>query len=209
MDPNAARVDYFVRAWPLLRQSLLEEAPPAATVMVGFPLSRRSGASLTVGECHYGRIRAAGPAFGADNLIVIHPILLDRPPFALSVLLHEMIHAALGPEVKAHGKEFQVLAKRVGLAKPWTATTPDEALHRFLVGVCAELGPLPPGHYEPPPPVAKKPSPLRKYQCACVPARVFTLSPRKLEAGPLYCGTCRGRFRSEAELAMDNASADL
>lgn len=196
MENSIKRLEWFIRAYPILRRDILEEAPPSATITIGFPAKKRSGKNMTIGECHYDSMKNAGPTFGEENLIIIHPILLDRPVEALATLLHEMIHAALGPEVKAHGKEFQALAKRCGLQPPWTATTPDDALSKYLLGVANELGPLPPGVYVPPPPKPKKPSALKRYTCGCAKPRILTLSPSKLEAGPLLCGICKDPFRA-------------
>ena len=208
MQNNIKRVEWFAKGYVILRRDLLEEAPPSATIVVGFPVKKRSGNTMTIGECHHGCMKGAGPEFGEENLIVIHPILLDRPIDALATLLHEMIHAALGPDVKAHGKEFQALAKRCGLQPPWTATTPDATLSEYLLGVANELGSLPPGVYTPPPPKPRKPSSLKKYHCGCAKPRVLTLSPSKLQAGPLICGVCKQSFRTEQQHELAGTAAD-
>lgn len=156
---------------------------------------------MVIGQCHFDAMRDAGTQFGSEIIIVIHPIILNDLIETLATLVHEMIHAALDPEVK-HGREFQELAKRVGLMKPWTATQPNGELVNKLRGIIVELeeeiGPFPTGYYEPPPPKPKKPSTTKKYICDCDSPRVLTLSPKKVEI-PILCGACHAPFRERPE----------
>lgn len=203
MNHSKDRIDWLTRAYKRIRAGILEEAPPEATFSVGFPVKKRTGKDLTLGEFHPGVIEGAEGGFGAENLIVIHPVVLDRPTELLVVLTHQMVHASLDPELaQGHGKEFQAIASRIGLMKPWPVPQADDTLWNYLLGVGAELGDLPAGVYVPPPTPPKKKSALIKYRCSCMPYRELSLSPKKLEHGSIICGSCRERFRSPEEIAQ-------
>lgn len=203
---NSKRVAWLEAAYIKLRERLLEEAPPVAQITVGFPTKKRSGKNMVIGQCHFDAMKDAGPYFGAEIIIIIHPFILKDLIETLATLLHEMIHAALPPEVR-HGKEFQRLAKRVGLVKPWTATQPDAELVKILREIIVELeeeiGPFPSGYYEPPPPKPKKPSSTKKYICECEEPRVLTLSPKKMEI-PILCGACDAPFQEMPEQSKED-----
>lgn len=75
--------------------------------------------------------------------IFVCPTLGD-PEKILGVLLHEMIHAAVGVEC-GHRGAFRALARSVGLAGPMTAThVPKESdLHEVVGEISERLGPYP------------------------------------------------------------------
>ena len=65
---------------------------------------------------------------------------LDQPFEILHTLAHEMIHAIVGCEA-GHKGEFVTWCKRIGLVKPWTATTPGPELAATLAIYALQLGP--------------------------------------------------------------------
>src|SRR5215469_11576554 len=67
---------------------------------------------------------------------------VDDPTAILPTLIHEMVHAIVGTEA-GHKGEFVKLCKRVGLMKPWTATTPGPELVEKLAIYAYQLGPYP------------------------------------------------------------------
>ena len=107
------------------------EVPPVR-VSVGFPRGSH-GRAKAIGQCWNATTVADGkPA------IFISPEL-DDPVRILDVLLHELIHAAM-PLGTGHRKAFSQLAAKVGLVKPWTATTASPDLKERLTKMAKHLG---------------------------------------------------------------------
>lgn len=131
------------------------ECPPVA-VSIGFPRSR---ASHRIGECWDGRLASDGrPA------IFVSPTIAN-PLRVLDVLLHEMIHAAVGTQ-HGHRGRFVTVARACGLVGKPTATVAGEDLARRLNTVSESLGSLP--HAALTVGVTARPgSRLRLYECAC------------------------------------------
>lgn len=197
---HSDRVRWLEAAWPRLRAEFVGEAPADVTLTMGFPSRKRSGKGMCIGECAYDCIRSHGGGFGAEHFVTIHPILAKDPVEVLACLLHEMIHVALADDPTiGHGKQFQVIAKRCGLVKPWTATTPDDECAKKLQGigvdVSKELGFALQGYYELPKPRPRKPSTSRKLRCACETPRTLTLTASQLDMGSILCGNCHEPFR--------------
>ena len=88
------------------------------------------------GECWH-------PHASADQHyeIIIRADIAD-PQEVLGVLVHELVHTMLPPDTK-HGKEFRVLAARVGLEGKMRNTRPSPILAERLNDLAANLGPLP------------------------------------------------------------------
>jgi hypothetical protein len=106
-------------------------------VTCGFPssggmLGRRKS---RIGECW-------NPRASMDQTaeVLISPVLA-KPGDVSHVLVHELIHVALPGA--GHGKPFQAAAKRLGLLKPYTATTPGEAFWPWMRPLLDQLGPYP------------------------------------------------------------------
>lgn len=94
--------------------------------------------SRTIGQCIYPQSSADG-----HTELFIRPDLADPVEVAATVL-HELVHAALGPG-HGHGPKFKRLATAVGLAGRMKATVPGpEALAAFEP-ILAALGPYPHG----------------------------------------------------------------
>jgi hypothetical protein len=87
-----------------------------------------------IGECW-------GPATAADGVphLYISPVL-DDPAAIAHVLVHELVHAAVGNEAH-HGREFGRVAKRLGLVGKMTSTTAGPELATVLAEMTAKLGP--------------------------------------------------------------------
>ena len=102
----------------------------------GFPSSGRR--SKTLGECWH-------PSASEDqhHEIFIRPDQAD-PVAVLSLLVHELVHSVLPSTVK-HGKEFRIVATRVGLEGPMRQTQPGPMLRERLNALAKTLGPLPHG----------------------------------------------------------------
>ncbi len=154
--------------------------PPPVAVSIGFP-RRRGGQSTAIGECWDGSMAADGrPA------IFISPVLTD-PVRILDVLLHELVHAAVG---SGHGHRglFVTVARSCGLLGKPTATYAGPALEQRLNELSRSLGPLPHAHLT----VAASPKQttrLRLWECAChVKVRVAS------DAFNATCNECGRRF---------------
>ena len=197
---NSLRVAWYEAAYSKIRESIVPEAPPDATICVGFPSKKKSGKNLTVGECAFDCVEDHGGGFGAENILTLHLLQGDDLVASLATLVHEMIHLALDPTVK-HGREFQQMARRVGLVKPWTATTADEVLAGKLRGIVVdlegEMGYRPRGKYVIPPPPPPRPSTTRRMKCECVPPRRLSLGKKIREEGTVLCGVCERPFFPE------------
>jgi hypothetical protein len=94
------------------------------------------GGKHAIGQC-WDRISSNDGAYE----LFISPEL-DRPHEILHVLAHEMAHAVVGCD-QGHKGEFVALCKKIGLVKPWTATTPGPELAATLAIYGLQLGPYP------------------------------------------------------------------
>lgn len=120
---------------------LFEQAQKGSTAMMDtwrVSVSWPGGGSRNkrIGECWSEMASSKG-----RTEMFISPIL-DDPLQAGAVLVHEMVHAAVGVKFK-HGPVFAKLAKAVGLQGKMTATTAGPELVKRLNAVIAELGDYP------------------------------------------------------------------
>lgn len=185
---NSDRVFWLERAYSLMRSKYLPEAPKTATVTFGFTYQRvgKKNQGKPIGQYWNGLIKTETP--DERNCIILHPYNFDDPVKVLSTLLHEMIHAAV-PDA-GHREPFSKLAKRVGLCKPWTATTPSERLSEDLkTEILPILGPIPSGHgdiNEEDSRRKKQKTRLRKWQCPC--GQIARVANDNWNAQCLDCG---------------------
>jgi hypothetical protein len=107
---------------------------PDVRVSVGF--SSKGSRSKVIGECWHGESADDG-----QPQVFIHPGL-DTPEGVAATVVHELIHAALGPG-KKHGPAFKAPAVALGLEGRMTATVPGDALLDRLRPVLLDLGPYP------------------------------------------------------------------
>lgn len=134
------REEYLTQAMNLMAP-LLEEHMPGCTdaienwrVTCGFPGG--GSARTRIGECW-----DAGASEGGTTEMFISPKLATQEDVD-HVLLHEMIHAAVGNK-HGHRGPFRTLAVAVGLEGKMTATTCGEALRERLNDILAPLGDYP------------------------------------------------------------------
>lgn len=100
--------------------------PEKIRVSCGFPSRNAFGKTPTIGQCHY-------PASSADGTteLFISPVISETLRVG-DVLVHELSHAHLGPDVPAHKSVFGKVATAMGLVKPWKATTASPELVELL-----------------------------------------------------------------------------
>jgi hypothetical protein len=189
---NVHRLQWAQLCYLRIRAELVPEAPAQVVLTWGFPARKRAGQDLNLAETQF-ECFTEPESFGDDTLIVLHPLLLRDEGEALTALVVQMIRAGLPPEEK-NGKEFQSIAKRVGLLKPWKAPIAGDQLRSALLRIAEESDGLPPGHYVLPAPPARKPSAQKRHLCGCASPRVLLLSEAKLRSGAILCGTCREAF---------------
>lgn len=170
----------WLRAAVQKLEALLEKAgqkmPESWAVSVGFP-KRAHAKVAAVGEC-WSKEASTSSTFE----MFISPVL-DDPVEVLATLLHEMIHAAVGPEYK-HSGPFAKTARAVGLKGKLTATyaEPGTELHDALTDIARELGDYPHKAMAP----RKKPAQpkgwfLVKLVSPNDPGYKFTIAPRLIE----------------------------
>ncbi len=127
----ATREEWLTARIPELAGMLLEAgAPPLPErirVACGWPTGRTD---KTLGECWNAKASGNGTVE-----IFITPALQD-PGAVLSVLLHELIHAAVGTE-KGHKRAFGDVARRLGFQRPWSLTPPSQELIARLNAIAA------------------------------------------------------------------------
>lgn len=157
---KATREAWLMNGIELLNKKLLVPndlpIPPHVYVSVGFPKGARTGKAI--GQC-FSR------GLSADNHghIFISPELNDAPR-VLDVLLHEVGHDVVGCE-HGHKKPFADFCRKVGLVKPWTATTASPELRAVLEAMAEKLGPYPHALLTVGGGVKKQTTRMRKYQC--------------------------------------------
>ncbi len=122
--------------------------PETILVSVGFP---KYGSSKAIGQCwdaetSMGELKAPH--------IFIHPNQINEVRI-LDILLHELIHAAVGCK-HGHKGPFKRLALEFGLAGKMTATFAEigSEIYNELLKIAEELGPFP--HIGLQPPVKQK-----------------------------------------------------
>jgi len=140
MHTNKDRIDWLERAYVLLRDELLPEAPVSATITFGFPSSGARGGKVSGQVCFDLLVDAEA----GNSLLILNPSIFDNPLRVLDILLHEMIHLAR-PKAK-HGKMFKELAVRCGLTGAMTSTVAGPELRDKLVEMHEALGDMPKGY---------------------------------------------------------------
>lgn len=135
--PADTREAWLTRAMkllaPLFREAKL--APPEKTVAaVGWP---KRGKANTIGQCFAKTHTEDGTTY-----IWLSPVLGEDPARVLDVLLHEMVHAAVGCEC-GHKGPFAEAARALGLDGKLTATVASPKLRERLVEMATKLGPYP------------------------------------------------------------------
>src|SRR6266702_3582893 len=159
----------------------------------GFPSRGGEGRTVrTVGQCFSPKVCRDG-----RSQVFISPVVSGSIE-VLGILLHELIHAAVGVEHK-HGKVFSQAAKRVGLVRPWRATTIGETLRPVLDRFVTLLGPYPHAAIQleamqratsqetSDVPAKSMGSRLRLYECSCNPPVKVRVASNRFQARCLRC----------------------
>lgn len=110
--------------------------PKDVRITIGFPST--GGRGKRIGECCFPE-----GVSDSQHEVCVSPALGDSTQI-LGVLIHELIHTAVGPEAK-HGKAFRDPARAVGLEGKMTATTVGEALKGVFAEWIKENGEYPGG----------------------------------------------------------------
>ena len=127
-------------------------------VSVGFPRGSRGGNGKTIGQCWSEKCSADKERCH----IFVHPELVDSVR-VLDVLLHELVHAAVGTEC-GHRGAFRKVAVAVGLEGKMTATVAGDDLTERLNRIVDSIGDYP--HVKlSSSSAAKKGSRLLKFEC--------------------------------------------
>lgn len=165
------------------KHGLLFSNPPR--VSCGFP--SRGGERRTLGQCFSAKVCEDG-----RPQVFVSPRLAESVE-VLGVLLHELIHAAVGVEYK-HGKKFSQAARKVGLVRPWKATTVGVTLRPVLEWFVALYGTYPhaaiqlkPIQRESSVAEERPGSRLRLYECGCHPPVKVRVASDHLQARCLRC----------------------
>jgi hypothetical protein len=153
--------------------------PEIAPVMVGWAKGVRG--RNPIGACYHPGV---APKAKEVRAIFIFPTI-DDPVEVIATLLHEMVHAALPPEVK-HKGPFKKAVKALGLAGKATATfaEPGSPLHDKITALAQELGPYPHSKLVVTGP-AKKGAGWPRYESTTIQGYKVLVSPKMLDAyGP-------------------------
>lgn len=132
------RDEWLAKAITALQSDFAKAGTPLPDVRasIGFPASRaRPGHKQSIGECW------SGAASDGTPQLWISPVLSD-PVSVLAVLVHELVHAAIGCE-HGHRGPFRKLALAVGLEGKMTATVAGPDLTERLEKIAGKLGPFP------------------------------------------------------------------
>lgn len=161
-NDSMTREEWLTQAEPSTAAILKERTGlvvPPGYISVGFPKGARSR-MRAVGQCFSG-------ALSADRRphLFVSPTEGDAAT-VLAIVLHEQIHAAVGPEL-GHRGEFVRVARAVGFMKPWAGTRPGpELMSRLNTLARKTLGPYPHAALT----VAPRKGPgsrLRLWECEC------------------------------------------
>lgn len=150
-------------------------------ISVGVPVR----SSKAIGQCWDGARSTDGRAH-----IFIHAALAD-PVEVLGVLVHELLHEGVGCK-HGHRKPFSQACVKVGLVKPWTATTPGPELAAELTALAQSLGEYPHAALDTSSNRKKKTQPTRmlKFQCPSCESIVRSSNPD----AAILCVPCDEQF---------------
>ena len=154
--------------------------PTDIYISVGFP----RGSRKAIGQCF--PIQPA--TLDGKPHVFISPAV-SEPTEVLEILLHELVHAAL-PARTGHKGPFQKLAGKLGLVKPWTATTASPDLAMRLGAMAEFLGDYPHGKLDPSDLKKGRSNPYLKCLCnAC--GFICYATPKMVDRETLWCLVCQ------------------
>lgn len=178
------REEWLNKAVGILSKDLFQKngylVPKVIHVSVGFPYGSRGGKAI--GQ-HWH------PKASLDNngQIYITPTLASGIR-VLDVLVHEMVHAAVGNEA-GHGPTFKKCAEAVGLTGKMRSTVAGPELEKLLAKtITTKLGPYPhPGLNVGEAPRKKQTTRMVKMECAACEYIVRGTMTKIIENGPVVC----------------------
>ena len=190
---NSERIEWLERAYRLLREELLPEAPERISITFGFPSTgARKSKNQRIGEYAHQFLQGYPDYPTNSGFISLHPTIFNNPSRVLDVLLHEMIHAAC-PDA-GHKGMFRTLAKRVGLTGKMTSTVAGpELAEKFETWLQNSLPPMPPGYGDLAPVRKKQSTRMRKYVCPNC-GQIICAATDELYA---FCGHCVEQYLME------------
>ena len=154
------REEWLLDAIDILREDFADHAtiPEKVRVTCGWP-SRggRAEKKKVLGECWPPKCSEDG-----HTEVFIAPTLAEGIE-ALAVLVHELVHAAVGCD-EGHKGEFRTVAKALGLTGKMTATSAGETLLVRLRQIESELGTYPHAKLTP---IDKKTQSTRMLKVTC------------------------------------------
>lgn len=201
ITPTEARNAWLAKATRFCAGLLFDvgyPVPERTRVSIGW--SSRGVRSKAIGEC-WSSIASADDHFE----IFISPKLGEASD-VLAVLVHELIHAAVGLEAK-HAGPFRTAALAVGLEGKMTATTASDALKAAFAAWVAKVGDYPAASLDGATSAKPKQSTrMLKVECACGYALRGT---RKwLAVAVPDCPLCREPMTCEALGELDDAEGE-
>ena len=111
---------------PYFKEYVGQDIPEKVRVSCGWPSGKAMVTkNRALAECFPRRMSVEG-----YNEIFMSPAVAD-PMDVAAMLVHELVHA-VDDCVNSHKGKFIEFAKAAGLRRPWTATTPGEALSGVL-----------------------------------------------------------------------------
>jgi hypothetical protein len=175
--PTINREEWLARAVGTLRLWFAEHGAtiPDVQVSCGFPSKGgRSTKKRTIGECW-----PAAAAGDAKPHILVSPTIAD-PVDVLGILIHEVVHAAVGCE-HGHRKPFGRLATAMGLLGPMRSTTIGPELRARLGPLIESLGPYPHGALSA---AGRKKDGIRQLKATCPACGNILRLSKKASEGP-------------------------
>lgn len=176
--------------------------PAKVHCSVGFP----SSGALARNRRKIGQCWSMSVSEDGHPHVFLHPELpedaklkggkRDAHCTVLPVLVHELVHAAVGTEC-GHKGAFVRLARELGLEGKPTATFAGVELLGRLDKLRKKLGPYPhavlkAGERK------RQATRMKLMECGCKPPRKLRVSRQQAEAGPILCGLCDERYELQA-----------
>ncbi len=190
--PHATRESWLLAAVELLRkdfEAVDAHIPKKVRVTCGWPSTGgRPGKKQVLGQ--------VWPSTCSEDEhfeVFINPMITE-PGAALEILVHELVHTAVGTEL-GHKGEFRTVAKAVGLMGKMTSTSAGEELLVWLHDIKKELVTYPHAKLTP---LVNKPQSTRMLKVVCPSCQWAARTSRKwIDLGLPTC-TC-GTVMEEAE----------
>jgi hypothetical protein len=168
------------------------EMPENCRYACGFP----SKGGLAKKKRVIGQCWAADCSKDKTFEILVSPTQADAVE-VLAILLHEMIHAAVGIE-EGHKGHFRKCARAVGLEGKLTATVPGDDLRADLKMIAGQIGPYPHAKLEGRLNTGPKKQTARMIKCECICGYVIRTTRKWIETGLPTCH-CGEAFTTDYE----------